>query len=72
LGDAFYATYFLFCALQAKGLDGVFEQQDARRRSTDFRRGERLGPRDHPIALHKPKIKPVWMSQPSTIRHRRP
>jgi len=63
LGDAFYATYFLLCALQEWGVDGVFEQQGSRRRSTDFRRGKRLGPRDHLIELRKPKIKPAWMSQ---------
>ena len=63
LGDAFYATYFLLCALQERGIDGVFEQQGARRRSTDFRRGRRLGQRDHVIELHKPKIKPAWMCQ---------
>ncbi len=63
LADAFYATYFLMCALQAKGVDGVFEQQGSRRRSTDFRCGQRLGQRDHLIELHKPKIKPTWMSQ---------
>lgn len=63
LGDAFYATYFLLCALQERGVDGVFEQQGSRRRSTDFRRGKRLGPRDHLIELRKPKIKPTWMSQ---------
>ena len=63
LGDAFYATYFLLCALQELGVDGVFEQQGARRRSTDFRRGQRLGTRDHLIELQKPKIKPGWMSQ---------
>ena len=63
LGDAFYATYFLLCALQAQGVDGVFEQQGARRRSTDFRRGLKLGQRDHLVELQKPKIKPDWMSQ---------
>ncbi len=63
LGDAFYATYFLLCALHAKGVDAVFEQQGSRRRSTDFRCGQRLGQRDHLIELHKPKIKPAWMSQ---------
>ena len=62
LGDAYYATYFLLCALQEMGVDGVFEQQGSRRRSTDFRHGQRLGPRDHLIELHKPKIKPAWMS----------
>jgi len=63
LGDAFYATYFLLCALRERGIDAVFEQQGARRRSTDFRRGQRLGARDHVIELHKPKLKPAWMSQ---------
>jgi hypothetical protein len=63
LGDAYYATYFLLCALQERGVDAVFEQQGARRRSTDFRRGQRLGERDHLIELAKPKIKPAWMSQ---------
>ena len=63
LGDAFYATYFLLCALQARGVDGVFEQLGARRRSTDFRRGQKLGQRDHLIELQKPKIKPDWMNQ---------
>lgn len=36
LGDAYYATYFLLCELQRRGVDGVFEQYGARRRSTDF------------------------------------
>jgi len=63
LGDAYYATYFLLCALKERGVDGVFEQQGSRRRSTDFRRGQRLGQRDHVIELPKPKIKPKWMSQ---------
>ena len=62
LGDAYYASYFLLCALQARGIDAVFEQQGARQRSTDFRRGLRLGQRDHLIELQKPKIKPAWMS----------
>lgn len=63
LGDAYYATYFLLCTLQERGVDAVFEQQGARRRNTDFRRGKRLGKRDHLIELAKPKIKPTWMSQ---------
>jgi len=63
VGDAYYATYFLLCELQERGVDGVFEQQGARRLSTDFRRGQRLGPRDHLITLTKPKLKPDWMTQ---------
>ena len=61
LGDAFYATYFLLCELQSRGIDAVFEQLGARRRMTDFRCGRRLGVRDHLITLDKP-VKPSWMS----------
>lgn len=63
VGDAYYATYFLLCELQRRGIDGVFEQYGARRRSTDFRRGKRLGTRDHLIHLEKPSKRPAWMSQ---------
>lgn len=63
LGDAFYATYFLLCTLRERGIDAVFEQHGSRRRSTDFRRGQRLGARDHLIVLPKPVIKPDWMSE---------
>ncbi len=62
VGDAYYATYFLLCELQRRGIDGVFEQYGARRRSTDFRRGKRLGTRDHLISLEKPSKRPAWMS----------
>jgi len=63
LGDAFYTTYFLLCQLQARGVDAVFEQHGSRQRMTDFRRGKRLGVRDHLIVLKRPVIKPGWMSQ---------
>ena len=63
LGDAFYATYFLLCELVCRGVDGLFEQHGSRKRSTDFRKGEKLGVRDHLIVLTKPKKKPDWMSQ---------
>lgn len=62
LGDAYYASYFLLCALQERGVEAVFEQQGARKRSTDFRRGQRLGARDHLIELSKPKLRPDWMT----------
>jgi hypothetical protein len=76
LGDAFYATYFLLCELVGRGVDGLFEQHGSRKRSTDFRKGEKLGVRDHLIVLIKPKKKPDWMSQdeydraPSTLKVR--
>ena len=63
LGDAYFATYFLLCQLQAKGIDAVFEQHGSRQRTTDYRRGVRLGARDHLIVLNKPQRKPDWMSQ---------
>lgn len=73
VGDAFYATYFLLCTLRELGIDAVFEQYGARQRRTDFRCGQRLGPRDHLIVLQKPIHKPDWMTQadfdqaPSTL-----
>jgi hypothetical protein len=63
VGDAFYATYFLLCALCARNIDAVFEQHGARQLTTDFRRGQRLGQRDHLIVFQKPVIKPDWMSE---------
>jgi hypothetical protein len=63
LDDAYYATYFLLCELQRRGVDGVFEQYGARRRSTDFRLGQSLGSEDHLIELKKPERRPPWMSQ---------
>lgn len=61
LGDAFYATWFLLAELQCRGVDVLFEQNGARRRTTDFRKGRRLGERDHLITLDKPKRCPDWM-----------
>jgi hypothetical protein len=61
VGDALYANYFVLASLQARGIDGLFEQHGARRLSTDFRRGRRLGTRDHLIVLPKP-TRPDWMS----------
>ena len=63
LADAFYATYFLMAELQRRGIDGVFEQHGSRKRNTDFRRGKKLGRRDHLIILKRPKYRPAWMSQ---------
>lgn len=62
LGDAFFPTYFFLAAMQARGVDILMEQMGARKRTTDFRRGKRLGARDHLITLHKPKSRPDWMT----------
>ncbi len=63
ISDAFFATYFFIARMQAKGIDLLMEQQGARKRSTDFRRGKKLGGRDHLIVIHKPKVRPDWMSE---------
>ena len=63
LGDALYATYFFIAQMQARGVDIVMEQHGSRTRVTDFRRGVRLGLKDHLIVLSKPKYKPQWMSE---------
>jgi hypothetical protein len=63
IGDAYYATWFLLIDLMRRGVDAVFEQNGPRRRTTDFRRGRRLGTRDHVIAIPKPTHKPDWLSQ---------
>ena len=76
LGDAFYATYSLLRELVRRDVDGLFEQQGASKRSTDFSKGETLGVRGHLIVLTNPKKKPDWMSQdeydqaPATLKVR--
>jgi len=63
LGDALFGSYFFLASLLEKGVDVVFEQMGARKLSTDFRKGKRLGPKDHLVTLLKPKKKPDWMTQ---------
>ena len=46
LGDAFFPSYFLIASMQARGVDILMEQQGARKRTTGFRRGRKLGQRD--------------------------
>jgi IS4 transposase len=60
LGDAQFGHYFEMAMLQAKGVDALFEQHGAR--TTDFRRGKRLGPRDHLVSWCKPRFRPRWMT----------
>jgi hypothetical protein len=62
LGDAFYGTYFLLAELQSRKVDALFEQYGARKRSTDFSQGDKLGYRDHLIIRTKPKVRPDWMT----------
>lgn len=63
LADAIFASYFFIAAMQAHGVDILMEQHGARKRRTDFRRGQSLGQRDHVILIDKPKSRPDWMSE---------
>jgi hypothetical protein len=60
LADALFCDYFLIATLQKAGVDVLFEQHGAR--LTDFRRGERLGPRDHRVSWSRPRTRPDWMT----------
>jgi hypothetical protein len=60
LADALYCNYFMIALLQDAGVDVLFEQNGAR--ITDFRRGRRLGKRDHVVNWTKPKKRPAWMT----------
>lgn len=62
LGDALYGSYFFLAHLISHGLEGLFEQMGARKRTTDFRKGKRQGTKDHLVQLTKPKVKPEWMT----------
>lgn len=59
LADALYCNYFLIATLARAGVDVLFEQHGSR--ITDFRRGQRLGARDHLVAWAKP-ARPRWMT----------
>lgn len=50
----------MIAALQAAGVDVLFEQHGAR--ITDFRRGQPLGERDHVVRWPKPRARPGWMT----------
>lgn len=60
LADRYYASFFLVAELIKRGVDTVFEQHGAR--NTDFRKGKKLGTRDHIVFWKKPQ-RPTWMSQ---------
>jgi hypothetical protein len=61
LADRYYCAYFVIALIQAQGADVLFQQHQ--RRHTDFRKGRRLGVRDHVVAWQKPKTHPDWMTR---------
>ena len=66
VADSYYCSYFLIADLIARGVDFVFEQHGAR--ATDFRTGEKLGPRDHLAQWSRPALRPEWMSEQEYAR----
>ncbi|WP_421705221.1 IS4 family transposase [Alloalcanivorax xenomutans] len=62
LGDGLYGSYVILADCLARGVDVVFEQNGARKLTTDFRKGKRLGHKDHLIRISKPCQRPDWMS----------
>lgn len=60
MGDRYYPSFFLMSALIKQGVSGVFPSHHGRK--PDFRRGKRLGKKDHIVSWKKSK-KPAWMEQ---------
>jgi hypothetical protein len=60
LFDRYYPSFFLMAALIKQGVSGVFPAHHCRK--PDFRRGKRLGKKDHIASWKKPN-KPAWMEQ---------
>jgi hypothetical protein len=60
VADRYHCGYFTVALLQLLGVD-VLMRQHARRR-TDFRRGTRLGKRDHLVCWKRPP-RPEWLEQ---------
>ena len=60
VADAYYCSYFLIAALQAMGVDFVFERHGARK--TNFNKGVKLGTRDHLVRWQRPQ-RPDWMTE---------
>lgn len=60
IADRCYASYFMIALLHGLGVDVVIRQHACR--DTDFRRGKRLGKRDHVVNWVRPK-RPQWMDE---------
>jgi len=75
IGDALYSSYWLLAYLQRNGINGVFQQNGARAKKTDFRTGKKMGKCDHIVSYDRPQ-RPEWMtieqyqSTPKTIEVR--
>jgi hypothetical protein len=60
IADRLYTSYFMIARLEQLGVDAVMRQHQTRH--TDFRRGRRLGTRDHVVQWDRP-ARPTWMDE---------
>lgn len=60
LADRYYVGWFTLALLQQAGVDFVMRQHQLR--TTDFRRGQRLGTGDHTVEWAKPQ-RPEWLDE---------
>ena len=73
IADRLYTSYFMISRLMQLGVDVVMRQHQTRH--TDFRRGKRLGTRDHVVQWERP-ARPTWIddatyaSMPATLTMR--
>ena len=65
LADRYHCNYFTAALLVERGVDLVTRQHQ--RRITDFRRGKRLGRRDHLVDWMRPQ-RPAWMDAQTYAR----
>ena len=65
LVDRYHCTYFTVAMLCERGVDILTRQHQ--RRVTDFRLGQRLGPRDRLVTWQRP-LRPQWMDQTTYAR----
>jgi hypothetical protein len=60
MADRYYCTFAVIALSQAKKIPVLFQVHASKK--VDFRRGQKLGAKDHLVEWQKPKRKPVWMS----------
>jgi hypothetical protein len=59
--DRFFCSYWVIAVFLARGVDVLVRLHQ--RRTADFRRGRRLGRKDHLVTWPKPQQVPDWMSR---------
>ena len=60
VADRYFCSFFLVALLSGRGVQSCTRMHQ--KRHFDFRRGRRLGPRDHLVVWTKPQC-PTWMDQ---------